>query len=221
MNGEQLVDDIVDIVVDTTYGRDWITERLNIGMNEIVGTVLLPGLSGGFAVVSTVVGDYQADMPADFHRELYTATVGGYSVAVLPNLGVMRDRGFTIDAASTGPVSCVCVDGGGKLVYQDTPGLATEIKLRYYRKPALLDDDPSSFTDGVAGNQRASGQLDRALVSYVCAEIFSRIEQDRESPKRNTQYHEERYGKAISELLRITGSQRPRAVPTVCKVSWP
>ncbi|NCN39674.1 hypothetical protein GW916_00335, partial [bacterium] len=70
------------------------------------------------------------------------------------------------------------------------------------------------------GNQRASGQLDRALVSYVCAEIFSRLEQG-SGNKADTVYHEGRYEKAIAELGRIVGAQRPRTTPTICKVSWP
>lgn len=218
MNAEELIDDVVDIIIDG-FDRDWILRRLNLGMTAIAGRVLLPGLADGSATVTTLVDDHQVALPADYHRHIYLATVAGTKVVVTANVGLLRDFGFVLDN-TVGPVLAVSTNAG-KLVYQQVPSVATDIPLRYYRKPLLMTDSPTSFPDGLVGCEEISEQIDKALVGYVCSEVFSRKEQGLEGSTPDTNRYKNQFESAIAEIGKGVNKARPRPAPTICRATWP
>jgi hypothetical protein len=217
MNGIELIDEVVDIVLDPRFTREWFLTRLNRGLFAVAGRVLLPGLADGAAAVNTVLNNYVVALPATYHRTLYQASVDGDPVRIYPNIGMMRDVGFKLNS-DVGQVEGVAVNAGS-LFYQHVPSVVTEIALRFYRKPALLLDTNTSFPDGMGDNTEIAELIDQALIGYACGMAFSRIEDGIEGNKVNTDFHLGRFEDAISRMQE-NWYARPMPEPPVDKSKW-
>lgn len=220
MNAEQLIDEIVDIILDTSFTREWILDRLNRAMKAVAGKVLLPGLSDGYSSVDTVLGENITPLPDDYHRNIYLADVVGVGpVKICQNIGIMRDFGYNLDLTS-GSIECVAPNALS-LFYQRVPSTVKTINLRYYRKPVDMEDKDSSFPDAVMANPEIEEDMDKALTAHVCGKIFARLEQGLEGNKVDTSYYENQFKEAIADIDDVVAKARPRMKPTVVKVRWP
>lgn len=220
MNGEELIDDIIDTVQqEETYDRDRVLAYLNQALLAIAGRVLLPGLADGADTVTTELGVNVAPLPIDFHREIYHVVVDGSPVQIYAHAGIMLADGFNLDL-TPGQVLGVAVVAG-KLAYQYVPAVPVDIALRYYRKPAPLADSGTSFPDGLAGSHGMEADLDLALTSHVCAKIFAKVEQGLEGAKIDTTYHTNQYEVAIARMKSGVDRARPRKAPSKVQFRWP
>lgn len=220
MNGKELIDDIIDTVQqEETYPRTRVLGYLNQALLAIAGRVLLPGLADGAGTVTTVIDSNVAPLPADFHRELHQATADGTPVQISANAGIMLADDFNFDLTA-GQVLGVTVMAGN-LAYQYVPAVPVDIALRYYRKPTLLADSDTSVPDGLAGSHGMEDDIDLALISHVCARIFSKVEQGLEGAKIDTTYHTGQYEAAIARLTSGVDRARPRKAPPKVRFRWP
>ena len=220
MNAEQLITEVADIVQDSSYDNETILAYLNRGQVAVAGALLLPGLADGYGTVTSVVDGYGVALPADFHRELFHAQVGGRPVKVYRNMGMMLHELEKI-TAQAGQLVAVCPNAR-RLMYQQVPVSATNVELFYYRLPAAMtDEDDTSRPDGLSMQAGVAVEhYDFALVHYAAALIYDRIEDGIEGQKVNTLSHRQQYALRLEEMRLHVREGRPHAPPPVSGVNW-
>jgi len=218
MSGESLIDDVVRIVKDDSYEREFILDLLNKGHLEVAGVVLMPGLANGFDDVDTDPDENSVELPEDYHRNIYLATSNGVKLKIYSNIGIMLSDGYMGDMTA-GSLLAVTVLAGN-LFYQQVPVEATTISLRYYRKPALIADSTTSLLDSLEGTEQKSPDLEEALVSYAVKKIMREIEQGLEGAKVDTDFYEAKHKDAVARLIGGTEVARPRRAPPIVRTHY-
>lgn len=216
MNGEELIDEVLDVLLTSDYSREQILRRLNQALRFIAGSVLLPGLADGYSTVQTVIGRNSVPLPDNYARELYLAKVAGKQVAVYGHAGMMVNDNYPWDV-TTGSIDAVAPHGG-RILYQRVPATITPIELFYYRIPEDLEDGGGSYPDGLGGNVGLTDASDEALTSHVLWKLFDRIEQGTEGKKVDALRYEGFFQQSLKKIESAMASQgRPRQPPPICR----
>lgn len=212
---ENLLAYVKQTVLDESFSPDFITLLLNEAYEDVARKVLLPALETS-AIVSTVVDETVAPLPADFSRELYgCACAGQYKdIKVLTSVALMQARYPHIEADNeTGDVAHVCTRASN-LVYHPIPDDAADLTIKYYAQITPLIED-SDEPDAIPGNLQR-----KLLCSYACAVLFDDIEDGMEGQKVNTTKHEGKYMQALAELEMQVKRGQSRVEPAKDRTSW-
>lgn len=194
-NANELIEEAVNIIDDDRYeDTELVLKYFNQAQRALAHMLLLPDLKNGTDQVTTVLSQYTAAMPIDFHKNIYMAFADGKSLNTHKDLASFKlaNGGLSVTAGDLTGVT----DFGSSLVYQDVPVIATTIDLSYYRKPVDMAEEDISFPDGLVGDDN----FDWALIHMVCAKAFDRIEDGFEGAKVNTASHKEQTQERIMLL---------------------
>jgi hypothetical protein len=215
MNAEELVEEVLRIIVqDPAFDEPLALRFINRAQLFAAERILMPALSGGSGFVTTVTDGTEVELPDDFHRELYSATINGNEIEIFAN------KGLAFQALGHGPksgsVACCAVDRTF-LFYMDVPAVPVQIDLLYYRNPVPMTIDPESFPDGM---NRQSDIFDTFIISYACWKIYQEIEQGLEGKKIDTMYNKALVDQTFEELLASIKESRPRRKSKQVKAVW-
>lgn len=186
-----LVDD--DSVATSTI----VDEKLNEGLGDVAGRVLLPDLETNSTVDTDT--DNNVSMPDDYHRHLSPwahSTTHNRRIKVYKSLPQLLKWFSTIDLA--GNVVGVAKQGTN-LYYQRIPSSAETIMLNYFKYPTTMsadDDEPDCLPAHLHS---------KLLVNYACWELFKRIEDGVEGEGSSTARHEKFYLDAVADLIYFVG----------------
>lgn len=216
MNGDELVNEVLETLQDISFNYDDALTELNKGLVRTAQLVDLPGLSDGQDVVNTDATT-QVAVPTDYMKKLYAAFTDNQELTIYANKRLFQTAHGEIKVVS-GPTQA-CMVHNGFLVYQRVPSAPEEIRLSYYRKPAPLLYKKDSYLDGFEHGQDVSDLLDQAVLNHALMKLFSKIEQG-QAQKPDTAYHKGLFDDGIDELRLRTAKQRPNPEPTICEQNW-
>ena len=215
MNSADLIEEVSGTILEEAYAADVILAALNRGQLACASRLLIPGLADGLGTVSTTTDSNAVDMPDDFHRELFAASINGDQIKIYDNKALLQvDMGHDLTRAGDAVSCCVA---GLSIFYMDRPATVTPINLSYYRKPVPMTESSSSFPDGFQGE---NDLYDSALIAYACWKLFAQIEQGLEGNKTDTVYYKNEFEQALVDLSRSVSEGRPHRKPTVCRTHW-
>ena len=198
METDELVEEVLDIsnVHDEDADEDIVLKYLNRGNLTLASSLLLPWLIE-MESVNTVIGEFSADVPENYHRNLFQATYdnNGTVTEVLLYHG-LRDLagvfGTINNDPGSGTVKAVCVSGR-KLIYQHVPPTPVEMTLFYYGFPAKLEDEAPAWDNA---------DFDQALINFACWKVAEKVEDGSEGKRVNTEYHKTIFDE-LSDTLKI------------------
>lgn len=191
-----LAREVEDIVQDSPVTSD-VATKINNGLRDVAGRVLLPGLST-VGTVETTENNYVA-LPDDFHRNLSEwahSTTHNRRVPVYGSVPDLFRRFRQLDLAG----SVVGIARQGRYIYyQRIPETAETIKIAYYKIPDTL------IYDGTEPECLPAHLHEQLLVSYACWKYFERIEDGMDGNKPNTAMYKGNYMEALVELRAFVG----------------
>lgn len=214
MSLETILDDIKEVLQDSSYTDETLTRKINQAVSRIAAGVRmpdglisppLPDLFVEYSTVETSLILPYVPLPSTYQRNvtavydssgcLISHPQGGgyYSFALF--LSQISDKRLT----ETGSVYKVAIKGM-RLYYQGIPTAAETIGLHFYRKPVDMAEDDDS-PDGIP--EHLQNQL---VKHYVLKEIFGEaIEDGQDSKGSGTKYHAAKFYEAMTELVDYIG----------------
>jgi len=193
MDVESVITEARDITKEESYDDDWMVKRINMGLQEIASLFCIPGLSTSATVSALTTGNIVA-MPSDFLHSLFLATTETYpnGLSLAPSLKDLTANAYLYP--DTGDVQRVAVEFKS-LCYVPIPADAAEtITIYYYKNPdaiTLVSDLPAWIP----------AHLQKPLVlSYLCKEIFTLVEEGIDGQVPNTTKHINLYGQGLMML---------------------
>jgi hypothetical protein len=166
---------------------------------NLPSTPPLPELKDSSAI-SFTSGAVEADLPDNYMGPVYLAVDTTYDRRV--KIDASEIRFLRRDPAQNdagGDPAYVCVRGRKLLRHPPARSGGGSIKIYYHRYPT----DMSSAGDEPDGLPKEFHY--KALVPYVCKELFDEIEDGVEGKKVNTGNQEAKFNKAMAELYRFYG----------------
>jgi len=192
MDTVALIAEVRSIVSDASFTDVQALGYLNRGLKAAANKMLLPWLADGTDTLTTDTS-VSVTLPSDYHKNLFSASVGENQVNIVTSLKALADDFGTIQASTNGEVSEVCA-ANGELFYQNVPSTAADIVINYYRLPAVLvnldTSDPEWDND----------DFDNLLINYAAWQRFALLEQGVEGQKISTDYHKNEYLEYLSIL---------------------
>ena len=205
MKLETLQSEISDIIQDSEYSDEYITDLINEAVSVVARGVEVPGELGFTAPLpdlyteSDLVLDSSTryvSMPSGFQRGLVNV-YSSSGIGKVPIMSSFRKFIAKFPVLKTGSSIEACVLHGSNLFYH--PATDETVAVSYYAAPTELvdfDDEPTCIP----------GHLHRRLiVSYACKEIFNRIEDGMEGAKVNTEHYNADFFEAVMALDRFIG----------------
>jgi len=192
-----LVAEVVTIVDDASFASATITAKLNEGLNNVAGQVLLPRLRTTTTIDTTSVN--KAALDSGFHRNLSRwchSTTHNRRIKVYESVPQLFKWFGQLDLE--GSVTGVAREGA-YLYYQRIPASAETLMINYFEYPTQLVDDTDEPTCLPAHLHS------RLLVNYACSQIFRRMEDGIEGESANTTRHDNFYKEAVAELIYFIG----------------
>jgi len=219
MNGNELVAEVLDWVQDTSFGKTAVLNVLNQGQVAIASRILLPGLSNGYDTITTVTDDYKVALPSDsdYMKACYHAQTSNVVVDVYQSLSAFLAEFPYLQTTRSSLMGIVIT--GGELVYQGVPASATDIEIRYYRKPTPMTTRSDSTPDGVEFGSDVAENYERALVHYAVRYCYAKIEQG-DGRKEDTAFHNGEYERYVKLLDTGSPKNRPHPKPPICEGNW-
>lgn len=198
-------------IQDDSYGESELQGFMNDGLRELATEVVLPGLLTN-SVVTCSPGSFSVSMPSDYFAGLLWARnfVKNRWVYIYDSLTAFLERydvGMT-GLSQTGEVHSACRHGHMLyFAHQPATGDAQDLRLWYSAAPTLLktgDEDISYIPEHLQA---------RLLINYVCMEVFSEIEEERNQPQVEKYYT--RFSGAKAALIEFVGlpERRPSVIP--------
>jgi len=200
MTFEELVNEVMDVVQDTTWDAANIQNRLNRALQVVAKGVLLPGkhqLSPPlpelytYDDIDTVAGVAMCNLPTDYQRDVV-------QVLNAVNDNIPLEKSFTKFLGDnpdqvSGAVNRAAVYGS-RLLYRDIPATAETLTVHYYKNPTTMvnsSDEPTCLPEALHRS---------ILVGYVCMQIFDLIEDGIEGRKINTEYWTRQFHEGLMDL---------------------
>jgi hypothetical protein len=206
MTLSELVAAITAIAQDSAYTAENVKARINAMVLKIASGVMIPGkyelsppLPALYTVgsVTTVAGSGIADLPADFNRGVVQVLNAAFEpMRVTPSFRKFLQAN---PEQGAGPV-IRCSVYGTKLLYRDIPATPEVLTVHYHQAPAVLVQDTDA-PDCIP--ETLHRQL---IVNGVLRDLFDEIEDETDSPKKNTAFHENEFFKGILQLELLVGA---------------
>jgi len=209
---QTLAEKVAQKIDDRSYTYDTILDKLNTGLRWIAGKYMLPDLET-FEDVQTDPGVSHIPLPRNYQKKLRWAhnVTHNREVSVFPST-VQLYRWFSV-LDQTGRIFGIAVKGRD-LYYQKIPSAAETLRLNYWRYPERID----VRTEKV--ECLPEHLVESLLVSYVCREIFSEIEDGLEEEKVNTKHYAVLFTAALSELEAFLGPEKRIPVDIQTEIDW-
>lgn len=193
----EMVQDVEDIIQDTDI-TTLAADKINAGLKDVAGRVLIPGLET-VAEIDTTAGVNYVALPDNFQRTLgrwaYSNTTNRM-ITVYPSLPQLYKVVSKLDLA--GNVFGIARQGLN-LFYQRVPAAAQTLKIQYFKLPTTLSasaDEPDCLPVHLHSD---------LLVSYACWKYWEKIEQGMDGKKPNTTMYKGLYDEAVGSLQAFTG----------------
>lgn len=209
MNTQDLLDKIEKKLQDKpAFNRSTdLLPLLNEGLLFTARQRPLPELRTQNTVLA-LANQNQADLPEDYHIHLFEVynVDRGHPCRLCYSLNTLI-RMYGNDLNPKGKVEAVATEGDAVLHFRRTPEVdPEELRLTYYKKPAVLTDAEDSVPTCIPVALRR-----QILVNYVLWQAFEDIEEGMEGPKVNTQYFASEYAAGTMLLERfLPDVSRPR-----------
>lgn len=211
MNLESLISAVENIIQDSSYTSEDITDLINEAVSAVAKGVEVPGelgitspLPDLYATADVTLTDSarSVSLPADYQRGLFNV----YGTQHIPLMDSFARFIKRYPALETGDSVEACVVHGKSLFYH--PAVSGTVNVSYYKKPDTLttdSDEPTCIPDHLHR---------RLLVSFACREIFNRIEDGIEGQKINTSAYDTEFYEAVMALDRELGNDAtPEYIP--------
>ncbi len=190
-----------DLVQDDLGNDDLIPALINQGVYEIAGgmqsflaDVIIPPLPELFKidVVSTVPGQAFTNMPNDFHRTLqFAVNEKGTEIDIADSFIAFSE----IDPSMSKVGSIIeVIEYGRKLYYLNSPVVAENVIVHYYRKPVVMVAE-GDIPDGIPEHLQMT-----LLVNFACWKAYEFIEDGIEGDAVNTQKYKSFFAEALKTL---------------------
>ena len=184
-------------IQDSSYTDDDFVDLINVCIGEIASTEALPFLVK-HADITVDEGSFTVALPGDYHSNLLR----------VQNLETKREiRVRTLSEAleiypdlnETGEVVLAAPQGGSTLLVRRTPTADTQLRVWYHQQPEIIEDKEDEV-------HCIPKHLQLPLfVNYVCAQIYSEIEDGVEGRNINTQFYTSKYFQARADLREHLG----------------
>lgn len=203
----QINDEIVLIVQDSSFTVFNTISYINKCLSEISGLILLPKLLETDTTVDTVDLTAYASLPANFQRNLhycYSNTTNA-KIKIYGSVELLYSAFSRLDVG--GRVVGVA-RRGDRLYYQRIPSSAETLRIHYYKNPTIQ----TSETD--QNDALPEFLTRRLLVNYVAKEIWRLKEDGEDGQSPNTKYYESEFAGAMAVLNKYVGpeAQCPQAI---------
>lgn len=180
-----------------------ITSYINQCYDYISSQVLLTQLESS-GVVDTVPGSLSVPIPStwNYHRNLFSCEVANNGPITLLNSREHLRRIYSdFDTVlQTGPIQYVVISGAS-ILYYPVPAEAVELVCFFYQKPESLEVPISGYSCGEdLPGAILLGLQPKVIESYVCWQIWARVEDGIEGRKVNTAYYLGQFKEAMVEL---------------------
>jgi len=180
-----------------------ITGYINRCYDYVSSQVLLTQLESS-GVVNTLPGSLSVPIPTEwnYHRDLFSCEVTNNGpITILNSREHLRRIYPDFDTVrQVGSIQFVAISGTS-IVYYPTPAEAVELVCFFYKKPEPLEAPIIGYT---CGNELPEvipvGLQPKIIESYVCWQIWARVEDGIEGRKVNTAYYLEQFKEAMIEL---------------------
>lgn len=216
MNSTELIAIVKAKVKDASFTDTEILQLLNEGYLKAAHDLCLPWLQAIDELVFSEGGDSFADLPADYHHDLWHATNDTepwQEVKVHTSLHSLQ-RIFK-NEFETGYIRDIAVDGN-VLHVRPAPNIDQVLKFWYYRQPTLLVIPAEGGTPSVpeAIPAHLHGPV---LAYYAIAKLYDEIEDGVDGNKTNTNNWESKWKRDGFDALAATKSvvRAGRATPYV------
>lgn len=204
---EEIRNRIKRIIQDSAYTDEIIDEFINEGYSRCASSVLLPSLeSSGQITALATTPSVQIPDSWNFDRNITMCfTSEGRKINILSSLVMMARTypSFGVDNEYGQLEACTVV--ADKFFYYPIPEEQEVLTCTFYQKISTLVDDsaiPTALPDFLHF---------KLLTSFVCAEIFSEIEDGIDGVQINTKKYMSNFMTAIEELKDFfrVGQSRP------------
>lgn len=186
------------IVNNNNFTFDDVVGIIDKGMGEISYRVLLPELEA-VDDIETTLSQATTPLPDNFQRNLKQciSTTNNKEIQVYSNYAKLARHFPNVDQG--GRVIGVAVQGSN-LYYQRIPSSVETLRINYYKKHTPITGRTSAIV-------LPEALIMPLLANYVASELFGLIEQGEQSQKKNTNYYDGLYLKALSMLALYIGPE--------------
>lgn len=197
MQVTRIIDQVERKIQDSSYSRDDILDILNMGLEHITSSVVLPGLLKNDTLTLTA-GSFSVSVPNDFFSHLLWA----HNTTKDRNITVYQDYASFLELYrglnNTGDVEALC-EYGRFIYYQLCPATDQETRIWYSESPTLYTADDATELDYIPKHLQA-----RLLVNYAAMYIFSEIESDEKDQPETIKYSTY-FNQAMGALIDFAG----------------
>ena len=194
---ETLLINIESALQDSSFDSDFLTEKINQGLELCAAYTLLPDLESS-GTVTTDPNTTEVDIPAgwNYHRNLYSAHVhDAEDIAVVSSVGLLKEDHPEVDDSdiTNGDIETLTIRKDS-IVYFPSPVSAATVNCGFYINPTPLDADddiPSALPISLHSE---------LLENYTLWKCWALIEDGLEGPKINTAHHRNAFNAALEIL---------------------
>lgn len=180
-----------------------ITSYINQCYDYVSSQVLLTQLESS-GVINTIPGDLSVPIPAEwnYHRDLFSCEVADNGpITILNSREHLRRIYPDFDTVrQVGPIQYAVISGAA-ILYYPVPAEVAELVCFFYKKPETLEVPIVGYSCGCElPGDILVGLQPKIIESYVCWQIWARVEDGIEGRKVNTTYYLGQFKEAMVEL---------------------
>ncbi len=194
MTKNEMLSELNRILQGNSFGPDLLVADLDEALLDAAAFVKIPALQSSDTIV-TVTNDFQADMPARFHHDLYLVEQPDQNYGEIEILLNLRSLARIQQNKHAGR-ACVrwCCEQNGVFYYHPIPETPQELLVHFYEEPESLAINEEAHTV-IPSNLHF-----QVLVCAVAAKRWAMWEDGIDGQQVNTAYYQQENYKGLSKL---------------------